>query len=165
MLTRIFVVVTVAAALTSSCARRVPEPASSAPPGTPHVTWVLMYGDRDNADEEFACQSEPKTDCVLPASRPETQVFSDIHIYYHGAGAQTKYEGTKNIGYLQGSPESHTSPTNITVQKAESITNQSVTGIVTSTPGTYTVTWSLTATVADSGKKYPVGETIQVVVK
>jgi hypothetical protein len=124
-----------------------------------------MYGDRDNADEEFACQSEPRTECVLPASRPDGQVFADMHFYYHGVGAETRYEGTKNIGCLQGSPDSHTSRTNITVKKNESITNESVSGIVTSTPGRCTVSLNLTATVLDTGKTQPIRETIQVTVR
>ena len=74
----------------------------TSPPGTPHITWVLMYGDRNNADDEFACQSEPKTECVIPASRPDAQSFADVHFYFHGAGDETKYEGTTSIGFLQG---------------------------------------------------------------
>ena len=157
-------VVIVAVALMSRCARSVPEPAS-VPPGTPHVSWVLMYGDRDNADREFACQSGTPTDCVLPASKPDAQVFSDIHFYYHGAGGETRYEGTINIGYLQGAPDSHTSRTTITVQKNGSITNSSTTGIVTSTPGSYAVTISQTATVKGTGKTQAVQESIPVIVK
>jgi len=101
MRARQFVVVAVAAVVTSTCAKRVPEPANVAP-GTPHITWVLMYGDRNNADDEFACQSEPKTECVIPASRPDAQSFADVHFYFHGAGDETKYEGTTSIGFLQG---------------------------------------------------------------
>ena len=157
-------VVIVAVALMSRCARSVPEPAS-VPPGTPHVSWVLMYGDRDNADREFACQSDPRTDCILPASKPDAQVFADIHFYYHGAGAETRYEGAINIAYLQGAPDSHTSRTTITVHKDESITNSSTTGIVTSTPGTYAVTISQTATVKDAGKTQAIQESIPVIVK
>ena len=157
-----FVILVVA--LTSACAKPVPKPAGGLP-GTPHVSWVLMFGDRDNADREFSCQSDPHTDCVLPASKPDAQVFSDIHFYFHGAGAETKYEGTINIGYLQGSPDSHTSRPNITVQKNESITNSSTIGIVTSTPGTYAVTISLTATVSGPAKTQPISQSIPVVVK
>jgi len=124
-----------------------------------------MYGDRDTADREFSCQSEPRSECVLPASKPGEQVYSDIHFYYHGAGNETKYEGTKNLSYLQGASESHVSRINITVKKNESITNESVTGIVTSTPGAYTVPLSLTATITDTGKKYPIQESLQVIVK
>ena len=164
MRTRFVFVLMVLVIVDSSCAKRGPEPAG-VPPGTPHISWVLMYGDRDNADGEFACQSDPRTECVLPASKPDAQVFSDIHFYFHGAGAETRYEGTINKGYLQGTPESHSSQTNITVQKNESITNSSTTGIVTSTPGTYAITISLTATVRDTGKSQTIRESIPVVVK
>ena len=53
----------VAAVTSTTCAKRVPEPTNVAP-GTPHVTWVLMCGDRDNADNEFACQSDPRTEAA-----------------------------------------------------------------------------------------------------
>jgi hypothetical protein len=149
--------------LSCGCGKRVPQPANAVP-GTPHVTWVLMYGDRDNADREFACQSDSGTECVLPASRPDAQVFSDIHVYYHGAGAETRYEGDISFGYLQ-SIGSRASRTNISVKKNESIANHSLTGIVTSTPGAYPVTWSLTATIVESGLTVPVQQTIQVTVK
>jgi hypothetical protein len=147
--------------LLSGCAKRVPEPANVAP-GTPHVTWVLMYGDRDTPDSDFACQSDPRTDCVVPASQPGKQTFADVHFYFHGAGAETKYEGTTSIGFLQGAPDTHTSRINITVKKNESIANESVTGIVTSTPGTYTVALDLTATLTDTGTRQPVRESFQV---
>ena len=153
-----------AVALTSTCAKPVPEHVG-VPPGTPYISWVLMYGDRDNADREFACQSDPRTECVLPASKPDAQVFADIHFYFHGAGAETRYEGAIKLAYLQGAPDSHTSRTTITVQKDESITNSSTTGIVTSTPGTYAVTISQTATVKDAGKTQAIQESIPVAVK
>jgi hypothetical protein len=124
-----------------------------------------MYGDRDNSDREFSCQSEPRSECVLPASKADEQVYSDLHFYFHGVGGETKYEGTKNLSYLQGTPDSHVSAVNVTATKNESITNASVSRIVTSTPGTYTVTVSATATVTGTGKKYPIQESFQVVVK
>jgi hypothetical protein len=161
MLARSLIVAAVAGGL--ACATPIPRPANTAP-GTPNVTWVLMFGDGDNPDREFACQTGPQSDCVLPASRPNDDVFSDIHFYYHGAGGDTRYEGTRNIGYLQVTG-SYTSKMDVTVRKDESITNQSVTGIVTSTPGTYSVTLSLTATLAKTGKTVPVQETIRVTVK
>jgi hypothetical protein len=148
----------------ASCGKRVPEP-PDVRPGTPHVTWILMYGDRDNADREFACQSGPPAECVIPASRPNAQVFSDVHLYYHGAGGETRYTGTVNVGYFQGFGGSHQVPTAITVKKNESITNQSVMGIVTAAPGAYTVTASATATIAESGATYPIRETIRATVR
>ena len=123
-----------------------------------------MYGDRDNPDQEFSCQSVPQMDCVLPASRPDAQVFSDLHLYYHGVGAETRYEGTKSIEYLQVTG-SYTTRSNITVRNDRSITNESVTGIVKSTPGRYSVVLSLTANLKDTRMTAPVRETIEVTVK
>ena len=121
-------IVFLAATMLSACARRVPEPAITTP-GVPHVSWVIMSGDRDNPDREFVCQSEPRTDCVVPASRPDSRVLSDVHIYYHGAGAETRYEGSIQIGFFDGSPAAHTVRTNMLVKKTESIMNQSVSDI------------------------------------
>ena len=67
----------VAAALTATCTQRVPE-SVGIPPGTPHVSWILMYGDSDNPDSEFACQSYPRTECVIPASKSDSILNSSV---------------------------------------------------------------------------------------
>lgn len=164
MRTRYVLLLMVGIGANSACVKRVPEPAGVIP-GTPHVSWVIMHGDRDNPDQEFACQSEPRNECVMPASRPDAQVFSDVHVYYHGAGAETKYTGSFQVGYFQGSPESHHVQTNITVKKNESITNQSVTGIVTSTPGNYEVTFDLVGAPVDTARTQQIRERVAVVIK
>jgi hypothetical protein len=164
MRTRPLIVAILAAALVSTCSKRVPRPKGLAP-GTPYVSWVFMSGDRDNPDREFVCESDPRSDCVVPVSRPDAPVFSDVHFYYHSAGAETKYMGTIDIGFFQGSTEAHTTRTNLTVGKNESITNQSVAGIVTATPGTYAVVFDLMATVTDTGTTQPIRQSVQVVVQ
>lgn len=149
---------------TSACAHRIPHPAGMTP-GTPYVSWIIMNGDRDNPDREFVCQSTPRSDCVVPVSRPDDQVFSDVHVYYHGAGSETKYTGSFNVGFFRGQPDSHTVSTDITVRKNESMTNQSVTGIVTSTPGEYAVTFAVGATITETGKTHQIRESLRVIVK
>ena len=146
------------------CGTHVPKPANLAP-GTPHISWIIMYGDRDNADREFACQSHPRNDCVIPPSRPDAQVFTDVHLYYHGAGGETKYAGAFEIGYLQGSSPSRQFKTDLTVKKNESLTNQSVIGVVTGTPGTHHVSFDITATVTETRKTQPIREQVAVLVK
>jgi len=164
MRTHSIIVAAVAAVFTSACARSAPKPIGVAP-GTPHVSWIIMSGDRDNPDREFVCQSNPRNDCVVPASRPDAQVFSDVHFYYHGAGAETKYAGSIDIGFFQGLPQSHTAQSNMTVKKNGSIANQSVTGIVSETSGTYAVTFAVVATLSDTGTSQPIRDSVQVVVK
>jgi hypothetical protein len=124
-----------------------------------------MSGDRDNPDQEFVCQSNPRNDCVIPVSRPDAQVFSDVHFYCHGAGAETKYTGSINIGFFQGSADSHQIQVNTTVKKTASIMNQSVTSIVTATPGGYPVIFALVATSTGTGNSQPILEQVPVVVK
>jgi hypothetical protein len=158
------IVAIVAAVLASTCAKRVPEAAGFAP-GVPRVSWIIMSGDRDNPDQEFVCQSDLLNDCVIPVSRPDAQVFSDVHFYYHGAGAETKYSGSIEVGFFQGSTASRKIAANTTVQKAGSIMNHSVTGIVTATPGSYPVTFALVATVTDTGKSQPIQADVAVIVK
>jgi hypothetical protein len=154
----------VAGLIAPACGKRVPQPPNVAP-GTPYVSWVIMSGDRDNPDREFVCQSDPHSECVVPASRPDEQTFSDVHVYYHGTGPETKYEGTVEVGFFEGAQNVRTMQTNIVVKKDESITNQSVTSIVTSKPGTYALRFAITATVTDSGKRQPINETVQVAAK
>jgi hypothetical protein len=165
MRARALIVLTIiSAVVTATCGTHVPESKDVAP-GTPYVSWVFMSGDRDNPDREFVCQSDRRTPCVLDASRPDAQAFSDVHFYYHAAGMETKYGGTIEIGFFEGSPSSRRTPTSVVVKKNESITNQSVTGIVTSKPGTYAVTFALTATVSDTGKNQEIRHSVDVVVK
>ena len=161
---RVGVLLSVITVLGSTCGKRIPEPVGVAR-GVPHVSWVIMHGDSDNPDTEFACQSNPRNDCVVPASRPESKVFSDVHFYYHGAGPQTKFTGTVNLGFLGESPNSSSFSVNATAEKTESIGYQSITGIVSSKPGTYEVTIDVVGRVGETGKSEPVREKIAVVVR
>jgi hypothetical protein len=147
-----------------ACAKRVPRPAD-VPPGTPLISWIIMHGDADNPDREFACQSTPRSECALPASTQAEQVFSHVYLYYHGAGAETSYAGSVQIGFFRGAAASGGgSKTNITVKKDESLTNQSTTGIVTSTPGSYALTIAFDATTS-TGTKQAIRDEVRVAVQ
>ena len=91
----------IGAVFTLGCATRVPRPAG-VPPGAAYVTWIIMSGNRDNPDQDFVCQSDRKDECVIPVSRPDAQVFSDVHFYYHAERADTTYAGSMEVGFFQG---------------------------------------------------------------
>jgi hypothetical protein len=154
----------IAAFFFSTCARHVPPPAGIAP-GTPSVSWVFMSGDRDNPDREFVCQSTPPSECVMPVSGPDDRVFSDLHFYFHGAGGETKYTGSIQVGFFQGSPEANRVAVNITAAKDGAITNLSALDTVTSTPGTYAVTFDVVATSVATRKSQPIRDQVAVLVK
>ena len=127
--------------LLTSCEKRVPVPTGGSP-GTPHVGWVIMVGDRENADREFVCQSDPRTECVVPASQPDNQTFTNVHFYFHSGTTDTKYTGNIQIGFLT-SP--HEVKLNTTVKGGDTAGNSSVSGIVSSKPGGYQMTVAVDA--------------------
>ena len=144
----------------ASCATRVPRPAG-VPPGVPHISWIIMHGDGDNPDAEFACQSTGPRDCVLPASRSETRVFSNVHLYFHGAGPETTYVGSYRPEFLDsGDASPHEFPLKTTVKGEEQIVNQSLIGVVTTKPGTYVLRLAVEA--ATGGGSTPIREEIPV---
>ncbi len=157
-------IIAIAAAFTTACAKNIPKP-TGLTPATPRISWVIMSGDRDNPDQDFVCQSDPRTACVVPASRPDAQTFSHVHVYYHGAGVETKYAGSIEIGFFQGVAASHTIQANMTVPKADDVLTQSVTGIVASTPGRYAVTFNVGASVTDTKVTRPIREQIPIAVQ
>ena len=70
------------------------------------------------------------------------------------------------MGYFerQGGSRSDVA-TNITVRGEEKISNQSVMGIVTSTPGTYVVRFALEASTVGSGRTQTVRAEVPVIVR
>jgi hypothetical protein len=151
------------AAALGGCGMRVPPPAG-APRGTPFVSWVVMTGDRDNPDAQFVCQSAPRTACVLPASRPNAQVWSSVYFYYHGIGADVKYTGSIGVGFFEGpATELHEVHPDILVTKNDNLGRGSITDDVRTTPGTYALTFDVVATAGSMTT--PIRETVTVVVK
>jgi hypothetical protein len=135
-------------ATAAACARRIPEPVGK-PPGEPYVSWIIMYGDRDNPDAEFACQSTGPSECVVPASREGKQVFSDVHLYFHRAGGATTYVGTYRPEFFSSSEKSVSDfPVEKRMRGDERIEGLSVSGIVTATPGRYVLKITMDATTA-----------------
>lgn len=115
-------------------------------PQLPNVGWVIMHGHTGNPDEEFGCQSNPRSDCAVHASRPGAQTLSEVHLYLHSTKAETTYSGVARIGFFSGGDTS----TGLQIQtlvKPGDVGNYSVVGIVTDRPGEYTFTVDITAVV------------------
>ena len=146
--------------LTTGCERRVHAPPTG-PPGTPRVGWVIMVGDRDNPDREFVCQSDPRSECMMPASRPNDQAFTAVYFYFHSATTDTRYTGTIQIGFLEGSTPYEVKP-NVTVKRGASAAASSISGIVSSKPGNYPMTITVDA---ESGSTHLIRDRIPVTVK
>jgi hypothetical protein len=152
-----FVLIVIAPA----CARRIPEPVGGAK-DSPHVGWVIMSGDSDNSDRDFVCQSNPRSECVIPVDRPDARVLSHVHLYYHPAAAETKYTGSVRIGFFA---EPHEIKPNLTVKPGDSPGNQSVSNFVSNKPGRYTMTIAVVATSVPSGATQQIQEQVPVTVR
>ncbi len=130
----------------------------------PQVGWVIMYGDRDNPDAEFACQSNPLSGCVIPASQSAAQpTLSDVHLYFHPGLSETKYSGRVNIGFFGNAPGNQEIKPVITVSPG-AVGNNSVVGIVTDTPGAQTLDIDITVTTA-AGDQKQIRERVPVLVR
>jgi hypothetical protein len=139
---------------------RVPKPVGD--PALPRVGWVIMHGHKDNPDAEFGCQSHPRSECSVHASTPENQSQSEVHLYFHSTASETKYTGFVRIGFFSDAASASGATPQITVKPGD-VGRQSVVGIVTDKPGTYTFSVDITAVMANGGERQ-VREDIPVVV-
>ncbi len=146
--------------LPMGCNKRVPVP-SGGPVGTPRVGWVIMVGDRDNPNREFVCQSDPRTACVMPATRPDNQAFTNVYFYFHPTTSDTTYSGTIQITFFDGSTR-HELKTHVTVKRGDAAGKSSVSGIVSAIPGNYPMTIDI---VADSAIPQQIRDVIPVTVQ
>jgi hypothetical protein len=147
--------------IAAGCARRIPEPVGGRT-DSPHVGWVIMSGDADNSDRDFVCQSNPRSECVVPVDRPDARVLSHVHLYYHPAAAETKYTGSILIGFFGGG---HEVKPNLTVTPGDSPGKQSVSSFVSSKPGTFAMTIAVVATSTPSGAIREIREQVSVTVR
>lgn len=147
--------------LAAGCAKRIPEPAGGHTT-SPHIGWVIMSGDAENPDRDFACQSEPRSECVIPVDRPEARVLGHVHIYYHAASAATKYTGSIRIGFFD---QPHEINANIAVKPGDRPGNQSVSDFASAKPGMYTMSIEVVATSTQTGQTQNIRDEVSVIVR
>jgi len=143
----------------SGCGKHIPE-STTAPPDVPRIGWIIMTGGRDNPDDVYVCQSEPRTEeCALPASSADHNVFADVHFYFHPAAADTRYTGTIELGFIQGG---HPLTPNATVKAADKPAQATVLGMVSSVPGAHSMNIAL---VAEGQQRREINEQVVVQVR
>jgi hypothetical protein len=139
----------------------VPEPADGSA-ASPQVGWVIMSGDAENPDRDFVCQSNPRSECVIPADGPDARVRVHVHFYYHAAAVETKYTGAIQIGFFD--PPHEINP-NSTVKPGASPGNHSVSDFVTGKPGTYPMTIAVVAASTQTGETQNIRDQVSVTVR
>jgi hypothetical protein len=131
----------------------------------PRVGWVIMSGDRDTPDHDFVCQSVQQSECVVPVSRADAPVFAHVYVYYHPAPTETKYTGSVQIGFFEGTGGADTVHPALSVKPGGSPANQSVVGIVKSQPGTYSLSLAVVATSTQTGASHEIRDQVPVRVR
>jgi hypothetical protein len=91
--------------------------------------------------------------------------MATVHLYLHPSVTQTKYVGTMQVGFLNGSAEPHETRVNSTVRRGSSPVNVSVTGLLSSKRGTYPMTIMLTAETSSTQPPVDIREMLSVTVK
>lgn len=80
----------------------------------------------------------------MPTSRPDSQVFTDVHVYFHPANADTKYTGTIRVAFLEGTTP-YELKADVIVKRGDDPAHQSVIGMVSSVPGVLDLTIAIDA--------------------
>ena len=124
-----------------------------------------MSGDRDTPDRDFVCQSLQQSECVVPMSRADAQVFAHVYVYYHPAATETRYTGSVQIGFFDGPGGANTVHPDLSVRPGGSPGNQSVVGIVSSQAGTYSLSIAVVATSTQTGASQEIRDLVSVTVR
>jgi hypothetical protein len=143
---------------TACAAHRIPAVEGDA--NEPRVGWVIMHGHQDNPDEEFGCQSNPRSDCAVDVSGSSGQTFAEVHLYFHPTQTETNYSGSLRVGFFRDTSASPSKLAPVTV-KPGNVANYSVIGLVTDRPGRYTLTLDITG-VSQSGVTQHIQEEVTV---
>ena len=143
----------------AACAGRG-APQTVGDPSQPNVGWVIMHGRDYNPDEEFGCQSNPRSECAVNASSPAEKTLSEVHVYFHPAKTDTTYTGTVKVGFFSDSGTSSGMKVDAKVKPGD-VGSHSVIGLVTDKPGRYTMKIDITAT-AQSGIERQIREDVSV---
>jgi hypothetical protein len=147
----------------AGCGKKVPEPVPHPP--NPHISWEIKVGDQDNPDKTSVCKSDPRSECVVPATTPEREVLATIHLYFHPATVETKYSGSAQVGFFGGSPAAHELKLDATVKPDESPATNTIYAIVTSQRGTHRVRIAAVASPVPAGRAANIREQINVTVR
>ena len=131
----------------------------------PHITWEIRTG-TDIGDEQFVCGSvRPANPCLLQAATPDRRNMTTVHLYLHAAAQPTSYLGVLAVPFVAGSEKIAEREVNATVERGDQPYGVTVSGLVTSKPGSYALRVRLDATQPNSPTPTRIVEEIPVTVK
>ena len=149
--------------LAGCAAGRVPE--RSPDPARPHVSWEIRAGG-DLGDARRICASaDPAPSCVLQASTDADRRLATVRVSFHPAAkAEARYLGYVEVPFVRGAGPLNTSEISLTVRDGSSPVSRSINGVVTSDPGSYSLTIALDAILTGSAEPVRIAREIPVTV-
>jgi hypothetical protein len=111
----------------------------------PHITWEIRTGGRLGDDDVVCGSVAPSRPCLLPASTRDRPVLATVHVYLHAAAQQTSYLGVTRMPFLSGSEQLKDREISATVPRGSQPVSTTLSGNVTSEPGSYTLSISVDA--------------------
>jgi len=104
----------------------------------PHFSWEIRGG--EGGDATAICGSAlPAKPCTLVAGGERRGSLASVHLAVHAAAVPTSYLGFMRTPFLEGSGSLTIGEINATVQPGADPAATTVTGRITSKPGTYTL--------------------------
>jgi hypothetical protein len=143
---------------------RIPEPPGDHPEG-PHISWSIHAGTADNPEPLLVCESNPRSECIVGASRLDRQFFATLHLYLHPAAGETTYVGVAQVGFFAGEASAHRLDVKATIKPGEEPRRSMIYDRLPMKPGTYTMEIDLVATETSSPQKREIRDRVNVIVK
>ena len=128
----------------------------------PHISWEIRSGAGGDAD--LVCGSaEPQPRCVLSTGSGQ-HGYATVHVHLHSARQPTNYVGGIRTPFLEGAGSPRVGDVNATVEPGSAPVGTTITGRVTSKPGTYSLSIELDAIEQGASTPHRISLPIPVVV-
>jgi hypothetical protein len=86
-------------------AHRIPE-SPGAHSGIPQISWSIHAGTAEDPEQLTVCESEPRSECIVGASRPDNPFFASVRLYLHAVSVEATYKGVMQVGFFGSDPRS-----------------------------------------------------------
>jgi hypothetical protein len=131
----------------------------------PHVSWEIRSG-ADIGQTDFVCGSpQPSKPCELTASTDKSGTLATLRLFVHPSVEPTSYLGFMRVPFVDGAPDRKLGEVNATVPPGGRPVGTTVTGRVTTKPGSYGLTVSVDAIQPDMAAPQRIAHEIPVIVK
>jgi hypothetical protein len=144
-------------------AHRIPE-SPGAHSGIPQISWSIHAGTAEDPEQLTVCESEPRSECIVGASRPDNPFFASVRLYLHAVSVEATYKGVMQVGFFGGA-EPHTVEIDAIVQPGSDPRSVLVYDRLPAKPGVYALEVDLVAFLGPSEDERQIRDRADVTVR